>query len=98
MKEKLTIILGAGIAISVIVTAVLYLTAKDTLRIFDLIYILTNGGPGGATTSLSLFSFQYFVVSDFGRGTAVSVILFIIAFLFSILYLRFGRFQETLRD
>lgn len=66
----------------------------DALRIFDLIYVLTKGGPGGATTSLSLYGYKYFLASDFGYGSAVSVVLFVIAFALSILYLRLGRFRE----
>ncbi len=68
----------------------------DALRIFDLIYVLTKGGPGGATTSLSLYGYKYFLASDFGYGSAVSVVLFVIAFALSLLYLRLGRFREGL--
>ena len=37
MKEKLTIIVGAGIAILVVFTAVLYLLAKDTIEYTDIL-------------------------------------------------------------
>jgi hypothetical protein len=37
MKEKITIIVGAGIAIFVIFTAVIYLVAKDTIGYFDIL-------------------------------------------------------------
>ncbi|MFB0509135.1 MAG: carbohydrate ABC transporter permease, partial [bacterium] len=59
----------------VLVVALLFRTI-DALRIFDLIYVLTKGGPGGSTTSLSFYGYKYFLVSDFGYGSAVSVILF----------------------
>lgn len=64
----------------------------DALRIFDIIYVLTHGGPGGATTSLSLYGYKYFLIGDFGYGSAVSVVLFIVALLLSIAYMKFGRF------
>lgn len=75
----------------VIIVALLFRTI-DALRIFDLIYVLTRGGPGGATTSLSLYAYKYFLVSDFGYGSAVSVLLFAIAFVLSIIYVKSGRF------
>lgn len=78
----------------VLLVALLFRTI-DALRIFDLIYVLTHGGPGGATTSLSLYGFQYLLMSDFGYGSAISVVLFLIAFLLSILYVHAGKFQEA---
>lgn len=48
----------------------------DALRIFDLIYVITSGGPGGSTSSLSLYAFKYFVNGDFGYGSVLSVALF----------------------
>ncbi|MFQ5867105.1 MAG: carbohydrate ABC transporter permease [bacterium] len=75
----------------VIIVALLFRTI-DALRIFDVIYVLTHGGPGGATTSLSLYAYKYFLMSDFGYGSAVSVLLFAIAFGLSIIYVKSGRF------
>lgn len=69
----------------------------DALRIFDIVYVLTHGGPGGATTSLSLYGYDYFLIGDFGYGSAVSVVLFLIAFFLSIVYARIGRFSEDLK-
>ena len=77
----------------IIVVALLFRTI-DALRIFDLIYVLTGGGPGGATTSLSLYAYKYFLSGDFGYGSALSVILFVIALLFSIIYVKSGRFTQ----
>lgn len=77
----------------IIVVALLFRTI-DALRIFDLIYVLTGGGPGGATASLSLYAYKYFLSGDFGYGSAISVILFVIAFLFSLFYVKSGRFTE----
>lgn len=65
----------------------------DALRIFDLIFVLTGGGPGGATTSVSLFSYDYFSGGDFGYGSAASVILFVFAFGLTVLVLKTGRFD-----
>ena len=66
----------------------------DALRVFDLIFVLTGGGPGGTTTSLSLFAYDYFSAGDFGYGSAASVILFLLAFGLSMTYVKLGRFER----
>lgn len=41
---------------------------------FDLVYVMTGGGPGGSTETLSLYAFQsWFRYLDFGYGAAVAV-------------------------
>lgn len=80
----------------VIVVGLLFRTI-DAIRIFDMIYVLTGGGPGGATTSLSLYSFQYYVSGDFGYGSAISLIVFLLAGLLAVGYIRMGRFTEVLQ-
>lgn len=79
----------------VIIVALLF-RSIDAFRIFDLIYVLTHGGPGGSTTSLSLYGYKYFLVGDFGYGSAVSVILFLVSFALSVCYIKFGRFSKVL--
>ena len=69
----------------------------DAIRIFDLIYVLTGGGPGGSTSSLSIYAFNYYVSGDFGYGSAVSVIVFLAAVILSVLYIKFGKFRELLQ-
>jgi multiple sugar transport system permease protein len=65
----------------------------DALRVFDLVFVLTGGGPGGATMPVSLFSYGYFSGGDFGYGSAASVVLFGLAFLLAVAVLRIGRFD-----
>ena len=48
------------------------------LRVFDIVYALTNGGPGYATEVLSTEIFKAFSKGQFGLGTAISSILFLI--------------------
>jgi multiple sugar transport system permease protein len=78
----------------VIIVALVFRTI-DALRVFDIIYVITGGGPGGATTSVSLYSYKYFLLGDFGYGSAASIILFIVAFVIAILYLKAGKFKEV---
>ena len=76
-----------------IIIALLFRTI-DAIRIFDLIYVLTKGGPGGTTTSLSLYAYKYYITGDFGYASSISVILFIISFIASIIYLKLGKFRQ----
>ncbi|MFC1617041.1 carbohydrate ABC transporter permease [Candidatus Margulisiibacteriota bacterium] len=69
----------------VILVALIFRTI-DALRVFDVVFVLTGGGPGGTTNSLSLYAYQYFLNGDFGFGSTISVVLFIIAFVLSLIY------------
>jgi multiple sugar transport system permease protein len=79
----------------VVVVALLFRTI-DALRVFDFVFVLTGGGPGGSTTSLSLYGYQLFTGGDFGYGSAVSVVLFLVALTLSVAYVRIGRFGREL--
>ncbi len=80
----------------VIVVAVIFRTI-DALRIFDLVYVLTSGGPGGKTQTLSYIGFRYFNNDQFGMGSAISVIMFILSFGVTLLYINSSKFQRDIR-
>ena len=45
----------------------------QALLVFDVIYIMTGGGPGNSTESLSYLSYNTFIINtDFGIGGAMS--------------------------
>ncbi len=61
----------------------------DAFRVFDLIYVLTGGGPGTATEPLSLYTFTALLQDlRFGYGAALSVVIFLITFLLAVFYIR----------
>lgn len=61
----------------------------DAWRVFDLVYILTGGGPGTATEPIALYAFgAMFTHLRFGFGAAVSVLLFLVSFALALLYIR----------
>jgi multiple sugar transport system permease protein len=76
-----------------IITIALLFRTIDALRVFELVYVITGGGPGGTTTSLSIYGYNFFLLGDFGYGSAVSVLLFIIAFLCALAYIKIGRLR-----
>lgn len=54
---------------------------------FDLVYLLTRGGPGDSTLTLSLYIYKTaFEALDMGYASAISVIMFIMLLAFTILY------------
>jgi len=61
---------------AIIVTTVLNLLYG--LKVFDIVYVLTNGGPGYATEVVFTAVFKEFSKGRFGVGTAVSTLLFIV--------------------
>ena len=61
----------------------------DTMKIFDLVYILTGGGPGDATVTLSVLTYRHgFQFFDTGRASALSIILLVIVNLLATAALR----------
>jgi multiple sugar transport system permease protein len=57
-----------------------------SFNIFDLILVMTNGGPGQSTLVLSQYIYQKgFVENQFGYASAVSVVLFALCFLVTVL-------------
>ncbi|MEA9987118.1 sugar ABC transporter permease [Subtercola sp. RTI3] len=68
---------------------VMITTVIAWLQFFDEPFVLTKGGPIGATTSISLFLFQKgFSGSQFGYASAGSVILFLIIAVITLAQLR----------
>ena len=59
------------------------------LRTFDIIYVLTGGGPGDATTVLAWLTYvTTFSYTDFGKGNAYAYTIAIITLVLSIVYIR----------
>ncbi|PSJ56800.1 ABC transporter permease [Mesorhizobium ephedrae] len=52
--------------------------ALDAFRVFDLVYVLTGGGPADSTETLSTLSYKVlFSTLEFGYGSAVSTAMFV---------------------
>ena len=61
----------------------------DAFRVFDLIYVLTGGGPGTSTEPIALYTFNTLLQNlRFGYGSALSVVIFLVTFLLALLYIR----------
>lgn len=72
---------------------ILIISGVDTIKVFDIIYALTQGGPANSTLSLSMYAFrEAFEVYRMGYAMAISILLMLTAFiLFGIPFLRFSK-------
>ena len=61
---------------SVLLVALLFRTL-DALRAFDLMFVLTGGGPAGTTETLTVYAYRsLFQMLQFGFGAAIGVVVF----------------------
>ncbi len=58
------------------------------LKVFDIIYVLTNGGPGHATEVITTYTFQLYGSGQYGLSTALSTILLIATAIIGIIIVR----------
>lgn len=72
-----------------ILVALLFRTL-DAFRVFDLIYVLTGGGPGGTTESISIYAYKVmFAQTRFGYGSATVLIMAVVVGIISYTYIKF---------
>ncbi|HBY93128.1 MAG: sugar ABC transporter permease [Ardenticatenaceae bacterium] len=73
----------------VILVALVFRT-MFTLRVFDVIWVLTGGGPANSTRTLSIAIYLTgFRTFDLGRGAALSWVLLLITMVISLVYWRY---------
>lgn len=61
----------------------------NSFKVFDLVYVMTEGGPGTATTVLVKYIYdQSFVAWNYGKASAASMILFLVVGVVTIIQFR----------
>lgn len=71
-----------------ILVALLFRTL-DAFRVFDLIYVLTGGGPGGTTESISIYAYKVmFAQTRFGYGSAMVLLMALAVGIISFAYIK----------
>ncbi|WP_330372891.1 sugar ABC transporter permease [Lacrimispora celerecrescens] len=79
------------------IMSVLVLGFVLTFKVFDLVYVMTGGGPVSATEVLSTYSYKLsFQLFHFGEGAAVANVLFVCLFFVALVYLRTISRDETM--
>ncbi|MGH7315762.1 MAG: carbohydrate ABC transporter permease [Candidatus Rokuibacteriota bacterium] len=67
----------------------------DALRAFDIMFVLTGGGPAGSTESLTVYAYRaLFQTLRVGFGSAIGVVVFALVMVVAVAYLRLISRQE----
>jgi multiple sugar transport system permease protein len=75
-----------------VTTVVLTLGLIYTIKVFDVIMVMTQGGPAGATQTLTIWAYNLsFINFAFGQGAAVGNLLIVVALIFGAVYIRSTR-------
>lgn len=71
------------------IISVLTLGFIYTFKVFDLVYVMTGGGPGSSTEMLSTLAYRYsFSEYNFSQGSAVANVLFVLLMMVGMIYIR----------
>lgn len=72
-----------------------YLSAIGSIQIFDLVWVMTTGGPVGASEMMATYMYKFgFQRLQIGYGSAVAVIIFLFCLALSLIYQRAARRRE----
>lgn len=72
-----------------VITVVVMLTVMASLKAFDLVLVMTKGGPAKTSNVLAYFMYmESFHKNRFGYGATISVVILLISSIFAIVYLR----------
>ncbi|CAM5775426.1 ABC transporter permease [Labrys miyagiensis] len=67
-----------------------------SLRVFDIVFVLTRGGPADATVLLNFLAYRVtFNFLDIGYGAAIANIVFVLTLLLALLYIRLMKPREA---
>lgn len=74
----------------------IFLNVIGSLQLFDIVWIMTKGGPANASMTMATYLIEHgFQSYEFGYGSAVAVILFLICFVFALFYQRYALRRDT---
>ena len=65
------------------------------LKVFEIVYVLTNGGPGHYTEVLTTYAFQLYSKGLYGLATSMNTILLIITGIAGVLIVKMMSKQEV---
>jgi len=82
--------------LSPLILLILLLRTMDTYRVFDVVFVLTKGGPGLATEVIGMYTYRSsFIFFRMGFGMALAIVTLMIVLAISLAYLRFLRTREA---
>lgn len=78
------------------ITVCVFVNMIGCLKIFEQVYILTKGGPGTTTTTIGTFIYNSALsANQYGYGTAISTILFLMVLVITLAQVKFTRSKEV---
>jgi multiple sugar transport system permease protein len=80
-----------------VITVVLTLGLIYTIKVFDIIWVLTGGGPANATQTVTTYAYQlsFGGLAEFGLGAAAGNLLIVVALVFAVFYVRSSRTEAS---
>lgn len=64
-----------------------YLAVLGSIQLFDLVWIMTQGGPANSSNTMATYMYQFgFIRTQLGYGSSIAVIMFVLCFSFSLIY------------
>jgi ABC-type sugar transport system permease subunit len=80
-----------------VILIVLVLRTMEAFKVFDLIWIMTHGGPANSTQTIAIYAYQAaYQGFDFGRGAALGYLIALVIMVLAAIYLRLlGRTGQT---
>lgn len=89
--RTITMPLLRPVALSILLLGLIY-----TFKVFDLIYIMTGGGPGDVTSVLPIYTYQQtFQFFNFGIGAAAAMVLLLGMLAIAVGYIWFSQREEV---
>ncbi len=80
-----------------VILILLVLRTMEAFKVFDLIWIMTHGGPANSTQTIAIYAYQTaYQGFDFGRGAALGYLIALVIMVLAAIYLRLlGRTGQT---
>jgi ABC-type sugar transport system permease subunit len=80
-----------------VILILLVLRTMEAFKVFDLIWIMTHGGPANSTQTIAIYAYQIaYQGFDFGRGAALGYLIALVIMVLAAIYLRLlGRTGQT---
>ena len=83
------------LSLPILLSSIIF-SINGTIKVFDSVLALTNGGPGSSNTPLTLYMYRTaFAYSDYGYGSTIALLLTIMCFLVTVFIFRSSRRDVT---
>ena len=90
LRLQLVTVILKRINIRPAILVALIIRTVEAFRVFDIIYVITNGGPANGTLTVSFLTYlETFSFGHVGRGAALSFLISLFTLIMAFIYIRF---------